>query len=89
MNPDNLKNLALKDKEWKEAVDPDYLVENKDTVRDQEAEVKEAKKAIAEFEEPEPPFKMARFKDVEPQIKAKELESTIADQHQQAENAEH
>lgn len=31
-------------------------------------------------------FKMDRFKGIEPQIKAVELENTVADQHQKAES---
>ena len=90
LNPNELKNLRLsRDRQWEEAVDPNYVdVENKETVKELQADMKVAKKIVAELDEPKEPFKMARFKDVEPAIKAKDLETTLADRHRAEENTE-
>ena len=86
MNPDNKKNLALdpEKKQWVETVDVDYQVENKEDVKQMEADIKSMKSELKEqviLLENQPQFKMKRFQNIEPCIKAKELENRIADQH--------
>lgn len=84
LNPDNKKNLALdpEKKQWVEAVETDYPFENKEDVKQMEADIKSMKSDLKEqviLLENQTPFKMKRFQDVEPCIKAKELENRIAD----------
>ena len=50
MNPDNKKNLALdpEKKQWVETVDVDYQVENKEDVKQMEADIKSMKSELKE-----------------------------------------